>query len=381
MSKLIGMPDIEIKFKSLAATAMRRGEKGQLLMIVKEDKEGDAYNKFVTATDFNEVKDTFTEKNQKYIMDAMSEAPRELYVVRVNEGGISFEEDTEGNAFEYITSVEEALDLVKAKAHRNCWITIAEPTESETQSLINFVISENKFNKKRYKALVYQAKDPNNMHIVNFTTEEFRYKGEKEEVQSGIELIPRMAGALAGQPFSTSIISRVFRDIDFVTEPEDLDKAVDEGEFFLYADEGEVRVARGVNSLVDLEKDQSVDMKFITIVEQMDLMFSDIYAVWNRDYKGRYANSLDNQMLFVSALKSYLGELERDQILDPNFNNDVEIDQEAQRLANIPIYGSEEVESWSESVLLERTVGTNVYLKFNIKMLNTMEDVYIDIFM
>ena len=38
--KIIGMPELQIVFKHLAETVLTRGEKGQAVLIVKEEKEG-----------------------------------------------------------------------------------------------------------------------------------------------------------------------------------------------------------------------------------------------------------------------------------------------------------------------------------------------------
>lgn len=376
------MPRIEIDFKHTGATAALRGEKGQLILVVKEPEEGKAVIKLNSLADFTEeLQETFSEQNQTYIKQALAEAPSEVVVIRYNEDGTSFEEDMDGNSYESLTSLSDVFQRINEVANRNCWITIADQTSEDAKELVTFVKSAVKFDKKRYKGLVYQANSPDDMHIVNFTTDGFRFKGEDEEIRDGVELIPMVAGALAGQPFDMSIIARPFGEIDWVKEPEDKDKAVDEGEFFFFNDEGSVRVGRGVNSLVTTGGDISDDMKFIMIVEQMDLIYSDIYETWNLGYKGRYKNSLDNQMLLVSAIKAYLDVLEQEQILDVNFDNNIEIDAHSQKLANLPIYGAEEVESWSENKILEMTVGTNVYLQMKIKMLNAMEDIAVKIFM
>lgn len=380
MAKIIGMPQIEIDFYYAGLTAMTRGEKGQMILVVKETGEGELVHKFKDLRDFtDEVKETFSEQNQRYIKESLDQHPKELFVIRYNESASGIEEDSEGEVFEYLSTLEEVFKMVNATASRNCWITIADQTKEDSKALIDFIKTENKFNKKRYKALVYQALEPDHMHIVNFTTDRFKLK-EGSGTRNGLELVPRVTAALAGQPLSYSIIAKVFKDIEYVTQPDDMDAAVDKGELFLFSDEGEVRVGRGVNSLTTLEPDMSDDMKFIIIVEQMDLIYADIYATWNRSYKGWYKNNLDNQMLLISALKAYLYALEQEEILDISYENNVTIDANAQKLANIPIYGVDEVESWSKDKILEMTVGTNVYVEMDIKMLNAMEDIQVSIF-
>ncbi len=78
-------------------------------------------------------------------------------------------------------------------------------------------------------------------------------------------------------------------------------------------------------------------------------------------------------MLLIGAINSYFKALANDLLLDPNFNNKAMVDIEQQRLNNIPKYG-EEVKAWDDNKVMEMTVGTNVYLTGNIKILNAMED-------
>ena len=67
------------------------------------------------------------------------------------------------------------------------------------------------------------------MHVVNLTNE-----GEEKS-------IPYLLGYLAGLSLDVSAIANPLK-LDSVIEPDDLDEAINNGEFILYNDEGEVRV-------------------------------------------------------------------------------------------------------------------------------------------
>ena len=67
--------------------------------------------------------------------------------------------------------------------------------------------------------------------------------------------------------------------------------------------------------------------------------------------------------------------------MDKNFDNRDYINTKAQKIANYPIYGEEEVDSWSEERILKMTVGTNIYPNASIKIPNAMEDLDMEIFM
>ena len=193
--------------------------------------------------------------------------------------------------------------------------------------------------------------------------------------------VPYLLGYLAGLSLDMSAIAKPLQKFEFVEEPEELDEAISDGEFILFNDEGDVRVARGVNSLVTTGQGVTDDMKFILIVEVMDLIYTDIFSTWKNSYKGKYKNSLDNQMLLIGAINAYFKALANDLLLDPNFDNRSMVDLESQRMANIPKYGEEEVESWDNDKVMEMTVSTNVFLSGDIKILNAMEDFKFEISM
>ena len=351
----IGLPKIDIVFKGLGTSAIQRGSKGIAVLIIKDDTDNTfTFAEYTSVADLTSVETAkYTDNNVQYIKDCLEGTPKKLIVARMDSVG----------------SLADLLTVIKGKIPMNCWIGIAEGTMAEHDELVSFVKSSNQNDKKRYKALVYNATTPDDIHVVNLTN--------PNEDKS----IAYLLGVLAGLPLDVSIISKVLSKFESVTEPDDLEAAVNNGEFVLYNDEGEVRVARGVNSLVTTGEGITDDMKFILIVEVMDLIYTDIYTTWKKFYKGKYKNNADNQALLIGAINSYFDELARDNLLDSNYANRASVDIEAQRLANIPKYGQDVVNSWSDDVAKEMTVGTNVYLKANIKILNAMEDFSFEITM
>lgn len=349
----IGMPRIDIIFKGLGASAVQRSSGGRTaVLIIKDDTVNDfKFAEYRGIEDLTtEEQEKYTPENAQYIKDALEGTPKKLVVARMAEPVLEGE-----------SGLTDLLNQIKGKVEMNCWIGMAGATTAETDDLVSFIKSSVLNDKKRYKALVYKATMADDMHIVNLTN-----KGEDKS-------IPYLLGYLAGLSLDMSAIAKPLK-LESVIEPEDLDEAINNGEFILYNDEGEVRVARGINSLVTTGQGITDDMKFILIVEVMDMIYTDIYTTWKRFYKGKYKNSLDNQMLLIGAINSYFKAFANDLILDPNFENKARIDVEKQRLANIPKYGEEEVATWDDDKVMEMTVGTNVYLAGNTKILNAMED-------
>ncbi len=352
----IGMPKIDIIFKGLGASVVQRSSGGRTaVLIIKDDTDNTfTFAEYRGIDDLTkEEQGKYTPENVKYIKDVLEGSPKKLVVARLGE-------------------TEELADLLKAikgKIEMNCWIAIADATTEETNDLVSFVKSSVKNDKKRYKALVYKATASDDIHIVNLTNED----AEKH--------IPYLLGYLAGLSLDMSAIAKPLQKLGIVKEPDNLGEAINKGEFILYNDEGEARVARGINSLVTTGQGVTDDMKFILIVEVMDMIYTDIYTTWKKSYKGKFKNVLDNQMLLIGAINSYFKEAAADMFLDPNFNNKTRINIEKQRLANIPKYGEEEVATWDDNKVMEMTVGTNVFLAANIKIPNATEDIDFEISM
>ncbi|MGL6113505.1 MAG: phage tail sheath C-terminal domain-containing protein [Cetobacterium sp.] len=362
-----GMPQLDIVFKGLGVTAIKRGEKGYAVLLIEDETEGINKQKYRTISEFSsEEQAKFTPENVKFIKDALEGTPLELYVFKFG-------------AEDVLTDI---FNKVKGIIPRNSWIAVYSTTAlklAENQSdLVSFVKGENANNKKRYKAFAYKVTAADSMHVVNHTTDKVTFDDERGEM-NGNAAIPYLLGYYAGLSMMLSGIAKPLK-FKSVTEPEDLDTAISSGEHVLYNDEGVVKVARAVNSLVTLGDGVIEDMTHINTVEKMDLIYCDLFKAWNDSYKGKYSNILNNQMLLISAINGYFKTIARDYILDPNFDNRAEVDLEAQRIANYPKYGEEVVEGWDDAYALKMTVGTKVFLKANNKIPGIMEDFFFNIF-
>ncbi len=372
----IGMPLISIIFKGLGASAVQRSSGGRTAVLIIKDDTDTTF----TFAEYRGIDDLTTEEqakytpeNVQYIKDALEGTPKKLVVARMAEPAVDGE-----------SSLTDLLKAIKGKVEMNCWIGIASDEQGDHDDLVTFVKAAAKDDKKRYKALVYDATTSDDTHIVNFTNEKVTFKdesrGEDGEV-AGHEVIPYLLGVLAGLSLDMSLIAITLEKLESVEEPEDLEDAINDGELVLFNDEGEVKVARGINSLTTTGQGVTDDMKFILIVEVMDLIYTDIYTTWKKFYKGKFKNSLDNQMLLIGAINSYFKALASDMLLDPSFDNKAEVDIGKQRLANVSKYGEAVVDAWDDNKAMQMTVGTNVFLSGGVKILNAMEDFTFDIYM
>lgn len=357
----IGLPSFNLIFKGLGSSAVARGSKGVAVLIIKDDTDKTfTFKEYTSVSDLTSVEIAkYTTDNIQFITDCLEDTPLKLIVARMDA--------TDG-------VIADLLALIKGYVPRNCWIGIAGATTTETDALVSFVKSSNTIDKKKFKAFVFKATTSDDMHIVNFTNANVTF-ADTRGLQTGDKAVPYLLGYLAGLSLSISSIAKVLSKFTSVEEPASLETAINAGEFVLMNDEGDVRVARGITSLITTGEGVTDDMKFILIIEVMDLMYTDIYTTWNSFYKSKYKNNADNQALLIGAINSYFTSLENENLLDNSYDNVASVDIDSQRLANYSKYGQDVVVAWADDYAKEMTYGTNVYLKSSIKILNAMEDI------
>lgn len=349
----IGLPKIEINFKANAASAISRSANGVACLIVFDDTDNTF--DFVEYKSIEDVETTkFTTENLNAIKDCLLGQPGKLIVCRV---------DT-------LQTISDAVALLENKSFN--WVGAIVATAAEQQDLVTWVISQNVFRTKKIKSIAYKATVTDNMHISNFVNTKVKRVLDSAEIDGHLYL-GRLVGLFAGLGMDKSATYYKLTDLEYVVEPADVETEVNSGNLVLFNDEEEVRIARAVNTLQTLGTDLTDDMKKITIVEAMDLMFEDIHNSFKNDYLGKYKNKYDNQVLFISAVNTYFRELAKEDILDDAYNNQANIDVEAQRVAWVSS-GKIEAAAWDEQTVKNNSFRSNLYLAGNVKILDAMED-------
>ncbi len=377
----IGLPNVQVIFKGLANTAVVRSSRGVACLILKDNTglevlasktkkeksiEEDIKVMSVIEQDkivkeykgFTEVEsEDYTTENYKIIEDVFLTDIAKLFVIKIPN--------------------DKSFEDIKPFINREInWIAYIGETQEEQKKLADFVKLENKTRTKRLKAICYNLQEAaaDDMHIVNFVNESVTKADGTSLV--GYKYLGRLLGVLAGCGMDMSVTYTILSDLKGVKEigdTEAINEAIGKGKFVLINDDDGVRIARGVNSLQTNDKEHTEDMKYITIVEAMDLMYEDIVNTFKKVYLGQFKNSYDNQVLFMSAINSYFRDLAKEEILDPNYNNTTFVDVEKQREIWIS-NGKVEAQNWSDIEVKNNTFRTNVYLQSNVKFLNAMED-------
>ena len=377
----IGLPNVQVIFKGLANTAVVRSSRGVACLILKDNTglevlasktkkekstEEDVKVMSVIEQDkivkeykgFTEVESAdYTTENYKIIEDVFLTDIAKLFVIKIPN--------------------DKSFEDIKPFINREInWIAYIGETADEQKKLADFVKLENKTRTKRLKAICYNLQEAaaDDIHIVNFVNESVTKADGTSLV--GYKYLGRLLGVLAGCGMDMSVTYTILSDLKGVEEigdTEAINEAIGKGKFVLINDDDGVRIARGVNSLQTNDKEHTEDMKYITIVEAMDLMYEDIVNTFKKVYLGQFKNSYDNQVLFMSAINSYFRDLAKEEILDPNYNNTTFVDVEKQREIWIS-NGKVEAQNWSDIEVKNNTFRTNVYLQSNVKFLNAMED-------
>ena len=183
-----------------------------------------------------------------------------------------------------------------------------------------------------------------------------------------VSYLPILAGALAGVPYDKSATSIIFEDLDSVDMPEEMH----DGELILYNEDDGVRIAAAVNSLTTLSENVTTDMQEICIVEGMKRLKTDVVTAFKTSYKGHYKNSYDDQCLFFTALRAYIKDLEDLRILDPDYNNTVDVDIAAQRQAWLDD-GKSEAETWTDAQVRQHPFKKIIFPYLDVKFLDAIE--------
>lgn len=347
----MGLPTIDVTFKKLATTAVTRSTRGILAIIVQDETVTTFASKTYAA--LSEVSSSdYTAENYAAISRAFTASPYKVIVVRV----------APADTIDAATSILDTLTYN--------WVC-AVPSAFQS-GLVTYIKGKNAASgARKMKALVSGVADADDMHIVNVPNTTVTLTGA--EATMGINLyLPRLASILAACPLTRSVTYWELDDLDAVSVIPDVSASIDGGNLVLFKDDDTIRIARGVNTLKTVSGNLTDDMKKITVVEGMDLIVEDIVITYKNSYLGMYKNKYDNQALLISAILAYFATLERQDVLDPDYDNTCGVDIAAQKAA-WEAAGTDTSE-WTDAEAKKKTFKSNVYLSGTVRVLDAMED-------
>lgn len=355
----MSLPSININFREEGISAIQRGERG-IVALILEDDSGVGPVEILTPVD---IPDVLTEENQDQIKLALigyQTPPRKVIALTVKkamEGDVDY------------TEAQNYLETIR-------WDYVAVPgiQASATNDFATWIKALRDTKDKKVKAVLPNTA-ADHEGIINFTT-----KGIVTESGefSTAEYCSRIAGLIAGTPLT---IATTFAPLPEVIEIEsktkaELDDAISAGEFVLYNDGEKIKVGRGVNSLVTLAGDKQESFKKIKIVEAMDLIYDDVKRTAEDNYLGKFSNSYDNKCLLIVAIQGYFEGLEQDGVLENGTSSvSIDLDRQANYLKSIGV----DVETMDEQDIKNANTKDKVFLKSNITILDAIEEITLDI--
>ena len=421
----IGLPLIDIRFKSLMTSAIVRSARGRVAIILNDDNvtDTDGVQSYVIGDTTDVPTSGISDSNIDLIKKTLLGTPSRIYAYLIppatheEEREVSAESEVESDVVvtnadtgetETVTSTVTVTETTTETVTVNSTVNqatalknlanvrynyICHPTGNaqDQQDLTSWIKTQREVKRKTCKAVVanYAA---DNYGVINFTTTGIKVDNpayaDALELADGDETavdVPkyltyttaqytaRIAGILAGLSLDRSATYYELPEVVAVDEYDDIDESINNGELCLFdeKDDNGVKIARGINSLTTFTGDIGQDFRFIKNVEGMDLIKDDIRDTFRNDYVGKVANTYNNKMLFISAVHTYFHGLEGN-VLDPGADNHLEIDYNS----NLDYAKSQaaDIDNLTDQQILEYPTGTNVFLIGNIRLLNAMED-------
>lgn len=353
---MLGLPSFSMIFRGKAVSAITRSARGIVAIVLKDGTEGgkdlNIYKK-VDEVDF----ENWTQKNYNYLKLVFGGAPSKVIAIRMAE-----------NAADYSAVLSKLKDL------KWNYLTIPELLPVDSSVISAWIKQYRNDEKKTFKAVLAHCKGDHE-GIINFTTENIT-STITGATHSAAEYCARIAGVLAGLSLDRSCTFYTLNDISGAETPDDPNERIDDGELIVVFDGKKYKIGRGVNSLTTFTTDKTEDVRFIKIVEGMDLYMDDIRETYEESYVGKIINDYDGKQMFVAAIGAYHKGL-LGNVLDKSYENTVAVDVDAQRIY-LESRGMDTSEMDDVAVAKANT-GTKVFIVSNIKFVNAMEDLTMNV--
>lgn len=135
---------------------------------------------------------------------------------------------------------------------------------------------------------------------------------------SSAQIAAYVAGLIAGQKLSESTTYAVtpFDDVTRRWTRSEQEQAVSNGVFLLVNDGRQVKVLRGMNSLVTLRQGQNKTWKKIRTIRVMDSINNDLLRSAEDNYVGKINNTVEGRISLIGACKQYMQTLAQSGVIE-----------------------------------------------------------------
>lgn len=359
MATTIGLPSLTIAFQAAAQQAANRSKKGYVGVFVRDAKAQGVHQLSSAAL----IPTELGQENQNYIRRAFTGSdrggPSKVVAVVIATGT----EDT--------TALEAGLKSIEGLT-LDYLAGPPDATAAELTALEKWVKDRRAayFTEKLVEPNA--AKAPDDMGIIDFAETDGSI-AEGEITYTAGQYASRIAGVLAGIPASMSATYAPLTELTAVTprSTQEQEAAIKAGKLILIHDGVKAKIARGVNSLTTIPATGKADWSKIKIVEGMDLLTYYLRTTIQDQYVGRYANTYDNKCVLVTAIQTFLAELEGQGVLSPG-ESWAELDAEAQEKW-MRSQGIETADMTAQEIK-EYQTGSWVFVRVGGRFVDAMED-------
>ena len=354
----MGMPEINILFKTLAKTASIRSARGVACIIVKDSTVEGKY----IYTREKQITQSFEENNLSLIKEAFNKyGVTKLVVYAINK--------TSG-------TLEDALDNLK-KVEIN-YLACNFALEENDITLLKQFKGTRVNNNMDLQIIANTTADDE--YFINFAATGIKVNGVSVEPYT---FMCKLAFILASIPQTESATYYVLDDVTGVDEIENEDEAVEAGKLFITFDGEKYKLSRAVNSKTTLGANEKKDLKKIKITEGKIIVKGDIYKVFRDKYVGKCNNDYNDRLSFVSEINRYLTNLAYEGILNIDYDNHVELDVQAMRdyietEVSIDTSDMKDIDVLKDA---EGLCGSKVFIKGQVRFVDAMEDMDLVLYM
>ena len=354
----MGMPEINILFKTLAKTASIRSARGVACIIVKDSKVTGKY----IYTREKQITQSYEEDNSSLIKEAFNKyGVNKLVVYAINKTG---------------GTLEDALDNLK-KVEINYLACKFALEENDITLLKKF--KETRVNNNMDLQIIANT-TADDEYFINFVSTGIKVNGVSVEPHT---FMCKLAFILASIPQTESATYYVLDDVTAVDEIENEDEAVEAGKLFITFDGEKYKLSRAVNSKTSLGANEKKDLKKIKITAGKIIVKGDIYKVFRDKYVGKCNNDYNDRLSFVSEINRYLTNLAYEGILNIDYDNHVELDVQAMRdyietEVSIDTSDMKDIDVLKDA---EGLCGSKVFIKGQVRFVDAMEDMDLVLYM
>ena len=354
----MGMPEINILFKTLAKTASIRSARGVACIILKDSTVDGKY----IYTREKQITQSFEENNLSLIKEAFNKyGVTKLVVYAINKTG---------------GTLENALDNLK-KVEIN-YLACNFALEENDITLLKQFKGTRVNNNMDLQIIANTTADDE--YFINFAATGIKVNGVSVEPYT---FMCKLAFILASIPQTESATYYVLDDVTGVDEIENEDEAVEAGKLFITFDGEKYKLSRAVNSKTTLGANEKKDLKKIKITEGKIIVKGDIYKVFRDKYVGKCNNDYNDRLSFVSEINRYLTNLAYEGILNIDYDNHVELDVQAMRdyietEVSIDTSDMKDIDVMKDA---EGLCGSKVFIKGQVRFVDAMEDMDLVLYM